>query len=165
MPDVPSEQSKPFEVYFIESDHCWYVGSTTRTTPVRVAQHLSSQDSPVGKLVKQGVEFSWSVLEKGEGNYAERIQAEQRWYETKLWTGTGRTLNGQPPAGGKSFFLEGAELLLNTDFGQALARAAILEMAESALKEAGGIAGVGYHRNADGTYTRTCTPAQESAEA
>ena len=165
MPDLPSEQSKPFEVYFIESDQYWYVGSTTRTTPVRVAQHLSSKDSPVGKLAKQGVEFSWTVLEVGEGTFRDRIEAEQRWYEDKLWTGTGCTLNGQPPAGGKSFFLEGAELLLSTDFGQALARAAILEMAASTLKDTGGITGVGYHRNADGTYTKMCTSAQQVAEA
>ena len=160
-----SEESKRFEIYFIESDAHWYVGCTTRTTPVRFAQHLSSKNSPIGKLAKQGVEFSWSVLEKGEGNYAERIQAEQRWYEKKLHTGTGRTLNGQPPAGGKSHWQEGAEILLRTDFGQALARAAILEMAESALKGAGGITGAGYHRNADGTYTKMCTSAQQVAEA
>ena len=160
-----SEESKRFEIYFVESDAHWYVGCTTRTTPVRFAQHLSSKNSPIGKLAKQGVEFSWSVLERGAGNYADRIQAEQRWYEEKLYTDGRRTLNGQPPAGGKSHWQEGAELLLSTDFGQALARAAILEMAESALKDAGGIAGVGYQRNADGTYTRTCIPAQESAEA
>lgn len=160
------EESKTYEVYFIESTDHWYVGCTTRTTPVRFAQHLApSSDAPIGKLAKQGIEFTWSVLERGAGNYADRIQAEQRWYEEKLYTDGRRTLNGQPPAGGKSHWQEGAELLLSTDFGQALARAAILEMAESALKDAGGIAGVGYQRNADGTYTKMCTPAQELAEA
>jgi len=162
MPDTSSEESKPFEVYFIESDHYWYVGCTTQTTAVRFAQHLvPSSDSPVGELAKQGVEFSWSVLEKGEGNHADRIEAEQRWYEEKLYTGKGRTLNRQPPAGGKSFLEEGMEFLLSTEFGQALARGLILELAESA----GGITGAGYHRNADGTYTRICTSAQQVAEA
>ncbi len=129
-----SEESTPFEVYFIESDHYWYVGCTTRTTPVRFAQHLSSKDSPVGKLAKQGVEFSWSVLEKGEGNHADRIEAEQRWYEEKLYTDGRRTLNRQPPAGGRAYWLEGAELLLSTDFGQALLRAELVRMCESLFK-------------------------------
>jgi hypothetical protein len=156
-----SEESKPFEVYFIESVHYWYVGCTTRTTPVRFAQHLSSKNSPVGKLAKQGVQFSWSVLEVGEGTHRDRIEAEQRWYEEKLHTGTGRTLNGQPPAGGKSFWQEGTEILLSTDFGQALARAAILEMAESALRRSGYVRP---HAMA-GSDMGSCTPAQESAEA
>lgn len=155
-----SEESKPFEVYFIESDHYWYVGCTTRTTPVRVAQHLSSKDSPVGELAKKGVEFSWSVLEVGEGTFRERIEAEQRWYEEKLYTGRGRTLNRQPPAGGKSFFQEGAEFLLSTDFGQAMARAAILEMCESLLKRSGYVR----PQAMDLSDGRSCAPPQELAE-
>ena len=162
MTDLPSEDSKPFEVYFIESDHYWYVGCTTQTTPVRFAQHLvSSSDSPVGELAKQGVEFSWSVLEEGEGTLRERIEAEQRWYEDKLYTGKGRTLNRQPPAGGKSFFLEGAEFLLSIEFGQALAKAAIIELAESALRRSG----YGRPQAMDGSHIGSCTPAQENAEA
>jgi len=155
------EESKPFEVYFIESDHYWYVGCTTQTTAVRFAQHLvPSSDSPVGELAKQGVEFSWSVLEEGVGNYAERIQAEQRWYEEKLYTGKGRTLNRQPPAGGKSFLEEGLEILLSTDFGKELARAAILEMAESLLRRSGYVR----PHAMDASDIGSCTPAQESAE-
>lgn len=161
MPDLPSEESKPFEVYFIESDHYWYVGCTTQTTAVRFAQHLvPSSDSPVGELAKQGVEFSWSVLEEGEGTHQDRIQAEQRWYEEKLYSGRGRTLNRQPPAGGKSFLEEGLEILLSTDFGKALARAAILEMAESHLRRSGYVRPPAM----DGSDGRSCTSAQEVAE-
>ena len=62
------EESKTYEVYFIESTDHWYVGCTTRTTPVRFAQHLApSSDAPIGKLAKQGIEFTWSVLERAQG--------------------------------------------------------------------------------------------------
>ena len=161
-PDLVSEESKPFEIYLLQSDHYWYVGCTTRTTAVRFAQHLvRSSNSPVGELAEQGVEFSWSVLEKGVGNYAERIQAEQRWYEEKLYSGKGRTLNRQPPAGGKSFLQEGMEILLSMEFGQALARAAILEMAESLLRRSGYVR----PHAMDSSHIGSCTPPQESAEA
>jgi len=130
-----SGESLPFEVYLIESDDHWYVGCTTQTTPVRFAQHLvPSSDRPIGKLAKQGVEFSWSVLEEGEGTRVDRIQAEQRWYEEKLATETRRTLNREPPAGWRAWLGEGPELLLSTEFGQALWRAMVIQMAESALK-------------------------------
>jgi hypothetical protein len=159
---LKSEESKPFEVYFIESDHYWYVGCTTRSTPVRFAQHHSSKKSPVGKLAKQGVEFSWTVLEVGEGTRRDRIEAEQRWYEEKLWTHRGgRTLNRMPPAGGRPHWMEGAEFLLRTEFGQALLRAAIIEMAESALRESGYVR----PHAVDSSHIGSCTPAQESAEA
>ena len=156
-----AQESKPFEVYFIESDHYWYVGCTTRTTPVRFAQHLSSKNSPVGKSAKEGVQFSWSVLEVGEGTHRERIEAEQRWYEEKLRTDGRRTLNRQPPAGGRPYWLEGAKLLLSTEFGQALARAAMIEMAESALRRSGYVR----PHAMDISHLRSCTRAQELAEA
>ena len=160
---LKSEDSKPFEVYLIESDDHWYVGCTTRTTPVRFAQHLvPSSDSLIGKLAKRGVKFSWSVLEEGEGTYGDRIQSEQRWYEEKLVTETRRTLNRKPPAGWRAWLGEGPELLLSAEFGQALLRAKLIRMAESALK----LRSNGLPRNPPlaGSYTRSCASSQELAE-
>jgi len=159
-----SEESKRFEVYVIESDDgYWYVGGTTRTTPVRFAEHLArSSDTPIGKLAKKGVKFRWSVLEEGVGTLRDRIEAEQRWYEDKLYThGGGRTLNRMPPAGGDPFWMEGAKVLLNTDFGKALARAAILEMAQSLLRRSGYVRPPAM----DSSLIGSCTSPEEVAEA
>ena len=89
-----------YEIYLIEHEHYWYVGSASgRSTAAHRwhrhvigrggAQHLRD------KIQELGVEtFTMAVVERGEGD---PIEAEQRWYDWYLAYDPRCTLNGKRP--------------------------------------------------------------------
>lgn len=59
------------------------------------------------------------------------------------------------------FFLEDAEFLSSTEFGQELLKAALIETCETLLRKSGYVR----PHAMDSSHIGSCTPAQESADA
>jgi hypothetical protein len=87
-----------YEIYLIENDSFWYVGSTTRGAQRRFKEHRAGYDPyslVQAKIRDLGPEsFSFRVIECAQGD---PIEAETRWYDWYLTHDSRQTLNGKRP--------------------------------------------------------------------
>ena len=97
---MPQPPYAAYEIYLVENDEFWYVGSTTIGVAARWERHVKGRGrAPLlfAKIQELGQDaFLWRVLEEGIGN---PIEAEQRWYDTFLESETRQMLNGKRPGG------------------------------------------------------------------
>jgi hypothetical protein len=92
---------RSYEIYVIESDAHWYVGSASgkHDAAHRFKMHYAGHGNArqlYSKLQELGVEcFQQTVLESG---YGDPIEAEQRWYEWYVANDPRQTLNLRSPS-------------------------------------------------------------------
>jgi hypothetical protein len=93
---------RSYEIYVIESDVHWYVGSASgqSTAAKRLQAHLSGYGkAPLlwSKIQELGIDsFTQRILETGEGD---AIEAERRWYDWFLAEDMRPSLNVNRPGG------------------------------------------------------------------
>ena len=92
---------RSYEIYVIESDAHWYIGSASgkHNAAYRFKMHCAGHGNArqlYSKLQELGVEcFQQTVLESG---YGDPIEAEQRWYEWYVANDPRQTLNLRSPS-------------------------------------------------------------------
>jgi group I intron endonuclease len=88
-----------YEIYLIESNDYWYVGSTAIGVKRRFQEHLRGSRSGA-ELLRTKIrelgsdQFTVTIL---EGHLSERVEAERRWYDWYLANDSRQTLNGRRP--------------------------------------------------------------------